>query len=85
MPKSVGNLLNNAINKTFVKVLYDHFVLVEKFEYATDTVGDIQYSVSFKEFNENILTSSSNTAKSVITSGLVNAITNTALKQTGLL
>ena len=86
MPKNIGSALNNAINKTVVKIIYDDFVLVEKFEYSTDAVGDIQYSVNFQEFNANIVRSSgTDTAKSIMATASVNMVTNAALKASGLL
>lgn len=86
MPKNIGSALNNAINKTVVKIIYDDFVLVEKFEYSTDVVGDIPYSVNFQEFNANIVRSSGkDTAKSIMATASVNMVTNAALKASGLL
>lgn len=86
IPKNIGGALDNAVNKTLVKIIYDDFVLVEKFEYSTDAVGDIPYSVTFQEFNANILTGSNkDTTKSILSTASVNMVTNAALKQVGLL
>lgn len=83
LPKNVSNILTN---QALVRVIYDHFVLVEKFEYTTDSVGDISYSVSFQEFNAKILGGNDvDTAKSIIATAGVNMVTNSALKQVGLI
>lgn len=69
------------------RMLFDNFVLVKNFEYSVDNVGDIQYFLRLEEFNTGMITATigRNEVASAFVSGMVNTITNSALKHSGLI
>ena len=85
-PKNIVSVVSDIVNRS-IKIIYDGFVVVESFEYAVDTVGDLKYTISLNEFNSDIVSPKANfnDFKTIMTSGAVNEISRYALKLAGLI
>ena len=85
-PKNIASVVSDIANRS-IKILYDDFVLVEKFEWSVDNVGDLPYTLSLNEFNSDIVSPKAdfNDFKRIFSSGAVNEISRYALKLTGLI
>ena len=58
-PKNFASAISDIANRS-IKILYDGFVLVEKFDFSVDTAGDLQYTLSMNEFNSDIVAPQAN-------------------------
>lgn len=86
---SLADTITGAISsRNIVRVMYDHFVNVENFDYSLDKAGDLQYSITLKEFNEEIADSIADNLKTdvmVSLTGFTNQVTRQALIVSGLI
>ena len=69
---------------TILKIHFNGLVLVKDFDYHTDTVGDIKYTLTLEEFNSNIVDFKMDYADIGANFG-TNVITKYALKSAGLI
>lgn len=89
LSNAVTSTITDAVaqNISLNSILKFHFnglVVVKDFDYYTDTVGDIKYSLTLEEFNGNIVIPNDNYAELGTNFG-TNIITRYALKSAGLI
>lgn len=77
---------NNIKKIPIFKIIYDDFVLVEDFKYSVDASNDLPYSLKLKGFNKKLVSAlGKDDLKRVLVTGVVNTVTNTALRKSGLI
>lgn len=91
--RTVANIAGNVANQTIsiqnilstpIRTFFDGFVVVKKFEYISDKVRDIKYTLSLEEFNTDIIKPEIDWRELGISS-VSNVVTRFALKSAGLI
>ncbi len=84
-----GNIMSGQtsmtdILSTPIRTYFDGFVVVKNFEYVSDKVKDIKYTISLEEFNTDIIKPEIDWRELGVSSA-TNVVTKYALKSAGLL
>lgn len=75
---------SNLSLQSYIKVHFDDLVLVKDFEYTTDAVGDIKYTLTLEQFNGDIVIPGTNYVEMGV-SAATNVAAKFTLKSAGLI